>query len=74
MILQLAFPSSPPFDLLGNVVTATTLRSTNNLSLQLYDQSEYQAGIILKYIILAMTILSFLFYLFGYYSGKLICV
>ena len=74
MLLQLAFPSSAPFDLLGNVVTSTTLQSTNNLSLQLYDQSEYQAGIILKYIILALTILSLLFFLLGYYSGKLISI
>jgi hypothetical protein len=36
MVLQLAFPTNAPFNLLGNVVDTTTIKSTNNLSLEVY--------------------------------------
>jgi hypothetical protein len=74
LALSFNFPNEAPYNQLGVVNVSTTLTTTNNLSLQTFTPGQYEAAGMLQYIAIALAALGFLFFLFGYYSGRLIAL
>ena len=74
LALKFAFPNSPPFNYLGNIIVSSTITAANNLSLWAYQDSDYYIVYILNYVTFGLTMFALLFFAVGYYAGKLIAL
>jgi hypothetical protein len=74
LAILFAFPNAAPFDLLGNKTISAQLSPSNNLSLWAYDNSDYYIAFLLKYVTLGITVLALIFFVVGYYAGKLVAL
>lgn len=71
---KFSFPNSPPFNYLGNIIVSSTISPSNNYSLWAYQNSDYYIVSIFNYITFGLTMFALLFFVVGYYAGKLIAL